>query len=61
MVVAKEKGLTTVGFTGQGGGKMKSVCDYIIEIPSFNTPRIQEAHMIIGHSICEFVENKLFK
>mgnify|MGYP000683643669 CR=1 FL=1 len=57
---AKVLGMTTVGFTGQGGGAMKNSCDYLIEIPSTNTPRIQECHMLIGHSICEFVEQALF-
>ena len=59
--MAKSKGLLTVGLTGKGGGKMKSFCDFIIEIPSSNTPRIQECHMLIGHSLCEIVENKLFQ
>lgn len=57
---AKELGMITIGFTGQGGGAMKNSCDYLIEIPSTNTPRIQECHMLIGHSICEFVEQVLF-
>ena len=57
---AKELGMTTVGFTGEGGGKMRDCCDIIFEIPSKNTPRIQECHMLIGHSICEFVEQHLF-
>lgn len=59
--MAKSKGLLTVGLTGKGGGEMKSFCDFIIEIPSSNTPRIQECHMIVGHSLCEIVENKLFQ
>ena len=57
---AKEIGMITIGFTGLGGGAMKNSCDYLIEIPSTNTPRIQECHMLIGHSICEFVEQVLF-
>ncbi len=57
---AKELGMITIGFTGLGGGAMKNSCDYLIEIPSTNTPRIQECHMLIGHSICEFVEQVLF-
>ena len=59
--MTKSKGLLTVGLTGKGGGEMKSFCDFIIEIPSSNTPRIQECHMIVGHSLCEIVENKLFQ
>lgn len=60
LVQAKEQGMTTISFTGIGGGKMKEVSDYTIEIPSKNTPRIQECHMIMGHSICELVEQGLF-
>ena len=60
LIEAKSSGCTTVGFTGKGGGKMKQHCDIIIEIDSTNTPRIQECHMLIGHSICELVEQELF-
>lgn len=59
-IQARELGVFTVGFTGKGGGEMKDYCDVLIEIPSENTPRIQECHMIIGHSICELVEQSLF-
>jgi D-sedoheptulose 7-phosphate isomerase len=58
---AKEKGMTVTGFTGQTGGKMKTECDFLINIPSTNTPRIQEAHITIGHIICELVEKMLFE
>jgi len=58
--VAREKGIVTVGFTGATGGLMKPLCDYLINIPSTNTPRIQEAHMLLGHIICELVEEKYF-
>jgi len=58
---AKNIGCTTFGFTGLGGGAMKEYCDMLIEIPSKNTPRIQECHMLIGHSICEIVEGELFQ
>ena len=54
---AKEIGLTTVGFSGLGGGNMKEFCDFIIEVPSKSTPRIQEMHLLIGHIICEGIEN----
>lgn len=57
---AQKLGMITIGFTGAGGGKMKAHCDYLLEIPSTNTPRIQECHMLIGHSICELVEATLF-
>jgi len=58
--VANELGMITVGFTGETGGKMKDLCKYLVNIPSKDTPRIQECHMILGHTICELVEIKLF-
>jgi len=58
--VAKEKKMITVGFTGEGGGKMAEYCDILIPIPSKDTPRIQECHMMIGHAICQIVELSLF-
>ena len=58
--VAREKGVITVGFTGQGGGKMKALSDYLFDIPSKNTPRIQESHIMIGHIICQLVEERYF-
>ena len=57
---ANAKGIITVGFTGTGGGKMKSLSNYLINIPSTDTPRIQESHILIGHIICQFVEENLF-
>jgi D-sedoheptulose 7-phosphate isomerase len=57
---AREKGITTIGMTGQGGGKLAALSDHLIEIPSKNTPRIQEAHMLLGHIICQLVEEKYF-
>jgi len=54
---AKELGLITVGLSGLGGGEMKKYCDFIVEVPSKNTPRIQEMHILIGHIICDGVEN----
>ncbi len=60
LIQAKKQGVITVGFTGLGGGKMKAYCDVLIEIPSKDTPRIQECHMLIGHAVCEIVEQKLF-
>lgn len=58
---AKEKNMLTIGLTGEGGGKMAGLCDYVIQIPSKDTPRIQEAHILIGHIICELVETALFE
>ncbi|HWV68619.1 D-sedoheptulose 7-phosphate isomerase [Chitinophaga sp.] len=60
MKVAKEQGMIVVSMTGSTGGKMKEGSDYLINIPSTDTPRIQEAHITVGHIICEIVENNLF-
>lgn len=57
---AKEKGMITIGFTGMTGGQLKPVSDYLINIPSTDTPRIQESHILIGHIICQLVEEKIF-
>jgi D-sedoheptulose 7-phosphate isomerase len=57
---AAKKGMATIGFTGYTGGKMKSHCNYLINIPSTDTPRIQESHILIGHIICQLVEEKYF-
>jgi D-sedoheptulose 7-phosphate isomerase len=58
--VAREKGVVTIGFTGISGGSMKSLSDYLVNIPSTDTPRIQESHIMIGHIICQLVEEKYF-
>jgi D-sedoheptulose 7-phosphate isomerase len=58
--VANDLGMITVGFTGNKGGKMAEHVKYLIDIPSSDTPRIQECHMLLGHSICEIVESTLF-
>lgn len=57
---AKELDITVIGFTGSNIGEMDQYCDHLIKIPSDDTPRIQEAHILIGHIICEVVEAKLF-
>ncbi|RFS27033.1 SIS domain-containing protein [Chitinophaga silvatica] len=57
---AKEKGMIVVGMTGNTGGKMKEQCDFLLNMPSNDTPRIQESHITVGHIICEMVENNLF-
>lgn len=59
--VAREKGIHTISFTGATGGLLKSLSDYLINVPSTNTPRIQESHITIGHIICELVEENIFK
>jgi len=56
----KELGITSIGLTGISGGKMADLCDLCIKVPSSETPRIQEAHILIGHIICCIVEEELF-
>jgi D-sedoheptulose 7-phosphate isomerase len=59
--VAQQQGVICVGMTGEKGGKMKETCDYLLNVPSNETPRIQESHILVGHIICELVEIALFK
>ncbi len=58
--IAKEKEMVTIGFTGAGGGEIKRFSDYWLNIPSTDTPRIQECHILLGHIICQLVEARLF-
>lgn len=58
--VAKEQRMISVAMTGETGGNMNGKSDVLINIPSTDTPRIQEAHMLLGHIICEQVEARLF-
>lgn len=58
---AGEKGLVTIGLTGNRGGEMKLLCDHLIEIPSSDTPKIQEGHLVVGHILCGLVERAIFK
>ena len=58
---AKQNGMRTVAFTGLTGGQMKQGSDFLLNVPSTDTPRIQECHILIGHIICELVEEKLFQ
>lgn len=58
---ARQKKVITIGFTGETGGKLKPLCDYLFNIPSTDTPRIQEAHILLGHIVCELVERDFFK
>lgn len=58
---ANEKGMITVGLTGETGGRMNEICKYLIKVPSKDTPRIQECHVLIGHIICEIVEKNIFQ
>jgi D-sedoheptulose 7-phosphate isomerase len=57
---AHTKGLTTVGMTGLSGGVLKTTSDYLLNVPSTDTPRIQEAHIMLGHIICQLVEERYF-
>ncbi len=57
---ANEKDMTTVAFTGESGGKLRFVADYLLNVPSRDTPRIQEAHITLGHALCEIIESRLF-
>lgn len=57
---SKSRGLTTLCLLGKDGGKMKNLCDDYILVDSKDTPRIQEAHIFIIHSICSLIEEKLF-
>jgi D-sedoheptulose 7-phosphate isomerase len=60
IIKAKEIGMVTIGFTGEKTGKMDELCDIMIKIPSSDTPRIQESHILVGHIICQFIEEELF-
>lgn len=58
---ARARNLVCVGLTGNRGGPMLELCDYLLEIPSGDTPKIQEGHFLIGHIICGLIENAIFK
>lgn len=57
---ARSKGMIVIGLTGETGGKMASLCDVLLNVPSTCTPRIQESHILIGHIICEIIESTIF-
>lgn len=58
---ARRKGILTFGLTGRSGGKMRELCDHCLCVPSDETPRIQEAHILVGHTLCAMVELALFE
>lgn len=58
--VAKEMGVKIIAMTGETGGQMKDCADILLNVPSTDTPRIQESHIMIGHIICELVETEMF-
>lgn len=60
LTAARQTGVLTIGLTGQEGGRMKGLCDILLKVPSKDTPRIQEVHILLGHIICENVERMLF-
>ena len=57
---ARELGMITVGFTGKNGGAMRDICDIMICTPSDDTPRVQEVHILVGHIICQLIEQEMF-
>ena len=59
--VAKAQGMICIGLTGNRGGPMVDMCDYLLAIPSSDTPKIQEGHLVLGHILCGLVEDTLFK
>lgn len=58
---ARALGMITIGMTGATGGQLKPYCDFLLNVPSVDTPRIQEAHILLGHIICEYVEQNMFQ
>ena len=57
---ARARGLVCVGMTGNRGGAMRELCDHLLEVPSADTPRIQEGHAVLGHILCGLVEETIF-
>jgi D-sedoheptulose 7-phosphate isomerase len=57
---ARARGLICVGFAGNRGGPMRELCDHLLEVPSADTPKIQEGHLVLGHILCGLVENAMF-
>jgi D-sedoheptulose 7-phosphate isomerase len=58
---ARSRGLVCVGLTGNRGGPMGEICHHLLEVPSSDTPKIQEGHLVLGHILCGLVENAIFK
>ncbi|MBQ0720522.1 MAG: D-sedoheptulose 7-phosphate isomerase [Gammaproteobacteria bacterium] len=57
---ARSSGLVCIGLTGNRGGVIGELCDYLLEVPSSDTPKIQEGHLVLGHTLCGLVENHIF-
>lgn len=60
IIYAKKQGMKVIGFTGETGGQMVGVCDVLFNVPTIDTPRVQEVHILIGHILCELVESSIF-
>lgn len=58
---ARSRGLICIGLTGNRGGPIKELCDYLLEVPSSDTPKIQEGHLVLGHILCGLVESAIFR
>ncbi len=58
--VARSMGVASIGLTGSGNGKMNEICDFVLAVPSTSTPRIQEGHALLGHTLCGLIENAIF-
>jgi D-sedoheptulose 7-phosphate isomerase len=58
---AQKRGLVCIGLTGNRGGPMRDLCNYLLEVPSSDTPKIQEGHLVLGHILCGLIENAMFK
>ena len=58
---ARANGMVCVGLTGNRGGPMRELCDFLLEVPAASTPKIQEGHLVLGHILCGLVENAIFK
>jgi D-sedoheptulose 7-phosphate isomerase len=58
---ARQKGLVCIGFTGNRNGRIEALCDYLLKVPSADTPKIQEGHLVLGHILCGLVEDGIFK
>lgn len=57
---ARSRGLVCIGLTGNNGVPMRELCDHLLEVPSSETPKIQEGHLILGHILCGLIENEIF-
>jgi len=60
LIQARKQKMITIGWTGENGGQMHDYCDFVLQVPSSDTPRIQEMHILLGHILCENIEQELF-